>query len=162
MTYIIFLFLFFHRLLFPLSYQPFSFHLQCLSFLPTFLSCHHLSSLCCLSCLPSFLISLFFFLSSTHHSSLSPLQVCWLYHCQTKLKMLSVLSNLNPVTLFGVYIFPPCTPPSLTPSLLLSISPFIFHAVWLGTMLGASQHCRQMVHLLDVHQPSLPFPQLAF
>lgn len=53
-------------------------------------------------------------------------------------------------------------PSSFPSSLHLSISPFISHAVWLGTMLGASQHCRQMVHLLDVHQPPLPSLQLAF
>lgn len=52
--------------------------------------------------------------------------------------------------------------PALLSSLHPSISAFISHAVWLGTMLGASQRYRQMVHLLDVHQPSLLFLQLAF
>lgn len=62
-----------------------------------------------------------------------------------------------------LFFLPPTRPrPALLSSLHPSISAFISHAVWLGTMLGASQRCRQMVHLLDVHQPSLLFLQLAF
>lgn len=74
---------------------------------------------------------------------------------------LCLFSSTGSLFFFGFcFIFFPR--PALLSSLHPSISAFISHAVWLGTMLGASQRCRQMVHLLDVHQPSLLFLQLAF
>lgn len=98
--------------------------------------------------------------SSLPYFSSSTLQVCWPSRHQTKSKLLPLLfASTGSHTFFwrvgGIFLY-------FSPSRHPFIPPFIPRAVCSGTMLGGCQRCRQMVHLLDVHQPSLLFLHLAF